>query len=358
MAKGLRIGFPTPGSRIITAAQGSYALSGQNATLTPSQASGISIVAGTLAINFSGLGSGTAPAWYDDYDSYTTGQTLVANGYSALNGAGSQANSVTVSTDWARQGTKSSKTVYPSQAGAALEVMEWFPEVGFAMPASSVRKYNSFWEKWTHTSGSDPMRLWKHIRAGTNPAYSGRPQYNVTRNGTDMSMSDAFTVNESSAELRPANYNNTELPGDQDNFVESFYDLSNPANTSNGKFMVYVNGVLQLTVTGITRVTGTNFIDYDFVQVGMDYYANNGYISYRDLFYSHNSYKRIVATNNATYASSTNWVLQKATTWTGDAFSGAFQQGNFSSGNTIHLHAFLDESNPMTATYLGSVVVP
>jgi hypothetical protein len=315
----------------------------------------------TLTKAAGGFGSKTtaAPFLWDDVEAYTLGTTAVANGYLALNGAGPQANSVTVSNEWSRGGTRSFKTAIPSQAGPG--VVEWFPLVGWDMPDSCTEIYKSYWERYTRTSGTREIRLWKHDRAGANPHYSGIPKYNVTRS-TDAALledpgeaPDAGYLTETQ-DIKASPWVGS-LHGDQDNFVEYFYKLSTPGGTD-GHFYARVNGVTQIAYNNVmTREASESaeFIDYGYIDAGLDYYDSTAFAIYRDQLYCDISGRRVYMTDSATFSSSTKWAMQPPTDWADTSIAATLNTAGFSSGNTAHFHV---GTSPTTTVYAGSAALP
>lgn len=321
------------------------------------------VVVGAFAgVTLTGTGFGTkptaAPLYFDTFEGYSDGDSVTDVGLQILNQTQSPA---ALTNARAHTGTLSLRQIYPTNDG------ELFPGIGKSgITGSPLDIYVGHWVYWERTvgDGSGLTPVFKWARGGAGTIYNGRPRFQST---VRPSLAGTFgNPNGDTAYLQQTAFDeadNTMNEGptrDAWHWVEYKYRMSNPAGTANGKFQWLCNGTLNGNlVNKVTRETGvTATVDWIMTAIdGMDNYGlDNEYRQYIDEVLLDTSLARVIATDNATYASSTKFAPQRVTAWSDTEITISTPNwSNLTSASTAYFHIWDANDN-----YIGSVteVVP
>jgi hypothetical protein len=313
-------------------------------------------------VTLTGTGFGTkstvAPLYFNTFDGFADGDPVEDTGLAILNQTQSPA---TVTNDRAHSGTLSLMQVYPENDG------ELFPGIGKSgVTGSPLDIYVGHWVYWERTigDGSGLTPVFKWARGGGGAIYSGTPKFLSTirpaLDGTFGNPNGDTGYNDGDGTYVADNTMAEGPTRDAWHFVEYKYRMSNPAGTANGKYQWLCNGTLNANLTSaVTRATGvTAAVDWVMTAIdGMDNYGlTNEYRQYIDEVLLDTTFARVIATDNATYASSTKFAPQRPTAWSDTEITISTPNwSDLTSASTAYFHIWDADD-----TYIGSVtqVVP
>jgi filamentous hemagglutinin family protein len=305
----------------------------------------------TFTINGSGFGvkSVAAPVKFDDFESAADNAVATSVGYQAVDPYPGTSILPRVTTLRAHNGSKAMRQIYPIvRSGEGT-----FPKVGIS-GLNSTELYVALWGYWERTSGSGYWGVFKLVRGGAFPTYSGTPRFYETvfsNNSTGkIDQQDVgFNTPGSGTTYAPwvlsGDYSRAgpkQFDANGWHFLEYYYKLSSPGQ-ANGAFQTWVDGKLNVNlVNAVTRDSGSSaVIDYTMTLFdGMDGNTSAAFDVFMDEFYVDKTRARVVMTDNSSYASSTKFALQRVTSWNDTQIAGSVNKSGFTSGSTAYLHVF------------------
>jgi hypothetical protein len=291
-------------------------------------------------ISGSGFGTKTTGSpYFDNFESYSSGAVN-----SGLIGSLAQLNYGGTSIDTAvkHSGSKSVKHNYNSVR---------FPQLGMSYASPQRTAYQSCWLRFTGSITGGPT-VWKFARFGNDISYQPNrfsDEHTSVANATspDTLSGSVYTVDGEYIE-----YSETNDVADGSALYVSdawmFYEVEIDGGTlggNNGFAEVRINNVptLRFTNFSIPDSTHTDLIKWMLTPiVGMDDATTINIQMWIDELSHDQSRCRVITTNNATYASSTNWAAQKISTWsdTSITISEPVNRGSFNAGETVYHHVF------------------
>lgn len=341
---------------------------------------GASISGGSVTINRSAGGFGTkpsaAPLFYNNFDSASVGALPSSLGLTDS----IDATVVNVQNDRSFTGSKSLKGVFPAN-------IDSFPEVSFIPPANTNEIYVSGMMYWTTSiPGNMSQFIFKLTRMGSGVLYHGQPQqYQTVRpltsgivNGGDWGYNAGG--GSTTAWCSAMFYGSpTNLPGpnsDQWNFTEWAHKIGNPTGSANGYSEIRCNSQNSMPPTTIpthalfvNQITGADYVTGNTNNSGADAFftwvitffdglgtpGNTSTSLWVDELYIDNCRNRVVLTDNATYTSSTKFLMQPPTAWSNTQIVATLNSSVFTSGSTGYFHIF-DGTGAEVVSY--SAVLP
>jgi len=307
--------------------------------------------ASSFTINGSGFGdkATAAPVKFDDFESAADNAVATSVGYEARDPYPGTSILPRVSTLRAHNGSKAMRQIYPIVSSG----QGTFPKVGIS-GLNSTEIYVALWGYWERTSGSGYWGVFKLVRGGAFPTYSGTPRFYETV----FSNNSTGRIDQTDVGFNTPASGTTYAPwvqsGDMSragpemfdaggwHFLEYYYKLSSPGQ-ANGAFQTWVDGKLNVNLTNaVTRDSGSSaVIDYTMTLFdGMDGNTSAAFNVFMDEFYVDKTRARVVMTDNASYANSTKFALQRVTAWSNTQIAGNVNKSGFASGNTGYLHVF------------------
>lgn len=159
MARGLRIGYPDPGARVLTLESGSYALNGQNVALSTSQSG--DFVHGQEFV-LSGSGFGTRGDYGGSEDRLNWKNLTFASG---IEEEGFTVNSG-LDTHWVHMTTGGRHARSPNWVKRWNNGNIQYLQIQASMPTTTF--FFSSWQKWNNANGKT-WRIWHSAAAGGDP---------------------------------------------------------------------------------------------------------------------------------------------------------------------------------------------
>lgn len=299
---------------------------------------------GTYTITGSGFGTKSSTGAYEDFEGEALGAYAsgfdVAAGIFFINNNEFQATSCT--TNNPRSGTRCLEQDFAT---------EGFPEIYRTLSGTSTKHYFScavYWEGTVGVAGT----VFKFGRIGANDVYDGNPKA-----GESWVADDGATIPEgfggelvSSDGIIGYADNADELATPSDVYTTEtwhFYELELYTGTEDGDdcwFEVRSNGDVVIRWEGLSMLTATLSDLPDWILIpanGLD--EDPPITMYIDTAYSDESRARVVMTDNATYASSTQWATQPIDSYSDTSVVVTGKQQFFSTGVTAYLHLFDDD---------------
>jgi hypothetical protein len=313
-------------------------------------ASGTASQGSTLTLTGSGFGTKptAAPFYFNDFEAATVGQTALQAG---LDDEGNDGQGLPyVRSDRALSGSKSLRMDYLTNKDSM------FPRIGKG-GLNSNEVYVSVWTYWTHTAGSggSPF-IFKLVRGGANPSYSGVPKfYETIRPGLDgiVDGTDRGSVNSSNVSTYSDNITLGQNAGGWHR-SEYYFKLSDPG-VANGQFFTWVDGKLNANLNGVVSRLSGNGSNINYVMSpfdGIDSYGlTNSYQVWADDFYVDTTRARVEIGDGSTLATSTKRTVLPATQWSASSVTVKANVGLFSSGSKAYLYVFDPSGNVNSAGY-------
>jgi hypothetical protein len=305
----------------------------------------------SFTINGSGFGNKAiaAPVKFDDFESASDNALCTSIGYQAVDPYPGTSILPRVSTLRAHNGSKAMRQIYPIvRSGEGT-----FPKVGISGLAAT-ELYVALWGYWERTAGSGYHGVFKLVRGGAMPTYSGTPRFYETvfsnnSSGKIDQQDVGFNTPSSGTTYAPwvisgdmSKAGTKQFDANGWHFLEYYYKLSTPGQ-GDGTFQTWVDGKPNVNLTNaVTRDSGSNaLIDYTMTLFdGMDGNTSAALDVYMDEFYVDKTRARVVMTDNPSYAASTKFALQRVTSWNNTQIEGSVNKSGFASGNTGYLHVF------------------
>ena len=323
---------------------------------------GISAVSGIMsesnAITVSGTAFGTkalgTPLYFSDFSGDTIGATAIAAGLDDLGNDGK--GFPLVASDRSKSGGKSLRMDYLT----AQDSM--FPRVGVDFTTGVDEVFMSQWVYWSRYAGTGGSSfIFKLVRGGANPPYSGIPRFYETVRPDDAGVAtkegDAGSVAESGGTTY-ATGDNAFLGGpNRDGWhkLDYQYKLSS-AGGSDGVFREWIDGGLKRELTGLSnRTNGATKIDHVMsVFDGNDSYGvSNGYYLYCDNIHIDSTLQRVEIGNASTYAACTEWYVQPASVWSSTSITFAANLSGLT--GTAYVYIF-DAAGNVNSTGFAKVI--
>lgn len=335
-------------------------------TRVPQASDGAVISGGLLTVTRAAGGFGgkspVAPLYWNDFESQNVGDSYLTCGMANL---GNDGTSVVVANDRSFSGTKSLKCVYPPNP---TQTASAFPRVGNNIP-NSQSLYMWCRHYWTIVSGviGDKF-IFKHARAGFGTAYSGQPQFHVTRRydpATGIQTgADAGYVVLGTSSYSQDTFGTVISPQNENTWSASefVFKLASPGGID-GIYQALVNGKdnVQGPTVGMFDLNGNhlsgangycknndsagNSIQWAIsVFDGLDQYGiNNTVAQWLDCAYVDITLQRCVMTDNSNYSASAKFMIQIPNgsypyTDTGATFT--YRNDGFTVGQSAWVHMF------------------
>lgn len=314
---------------------------------------------GTFTITGTGFGIKTSDVYFDNFESYSTGAISVPTGVGRLsvwNAGSSIVNSSSHS------GTKSWRH--------DMAINE-FPQVHINYAAPAQRAYFSCRFKFTGSGSGAPVGVWKFGRFGNDYLYQPNrysdeyTSVSTATQPTDFSGSLAVKDNAhgSASQYIHNSGTNTATAGaelytpDVWHFYEMEVESGSSVAGNDGLFIVRVDGVESVKFVGLSIRTDTFQSLIQWVLTPITGYSADSttVVEWMDEVYTSADRARVVMTDSATYASSTNWAIQNDATWSNASITGARNNGSFASGSTAYDHVF-NSSGTLVHTTAGFIV--
>lgn len=299
-------------------------------------------------VTLSGSGFGTkataAPRFFETFESHDVGTAHSAVG---LDSDQPGEGSATVQESRAHSGTKSLRTQY---TGASR-----FPAIGVELNGG----LDLYMAKWVYlevvagslAADSDILKL---ARGGCGVVYSGTPSFYHTvnlRSPGEPSSGDAGYNDGADSTIVTSGFTGPDIDGWR--FMEYKYRLSTPG-VGDGLYQALIDGALNIDFTSAaTRQSGeTDELAWvSTVFDGLDYQASNAELDfYQDELLIDTTFARVIATDNATYASSTVWAPQAPSAWSDTEITIAEPNwGALTPGSSAYFHVFDADDNHVAA---------
>ncbi len=302
---------------------------------------------------FVGAGSKSpvAPVWFERFSTTTEGETASAVGYQ-------RAARHDVHVDMS-DGILSCRGSLRFDTGPGADVGggigEVFPHVYNDLPAGSLQVVRSFWIKVVKTvsgSGSNgPMQL-KSVRTGTvspsdnTPHYSGLPAFKTSlylnaeigNFNSVYSTWDAIDDNDAT-HTQWSRGTPSWKTGGWNRLTMIF--THNSLGAANGRLQYWVNETQILNRTDCApRSTTEQFLQYVQLFPGFDFkFGDEWTVKFAD-DYVDNTLARVELTDQADYATSSQWAMQGLTAWSDSSITIAPNFAGFASGQTGYFHVF------------------
>lgn len=340
-----------------------------------------SAASGAITLTGSGFGTKTAaqPFFWQDFASTTD---VGALGYSSAQlgyGSNSYGSTLTVSTSSPRVAGKGALRLYMPFTGSGDR--DFFPHVvvdtsndGLGAMASD-ELYFCFYMKFARLSGSNNSSVQiKGPRSGSGPGTTNDyaelfryvPSIYVSAAGAYgaiyQEVVSAAGVTSSGEHFGYAALGTWNVGGW--NFIEYRMKLNTPG-VADGYFKMFINGqdmsigwdaggeANHSQVRAREVSSASERFNWSFLLPGVDMPSTTGPGTYELLFSEHfldTTFSRVIATNNATYASSTKWAPQRAYSWSdGQIVIDEPYYGDLTSGSTVYFHVFNAAGNWVSA---------
>ena len=228
----------------------------------------------------------------------------------------------------------------------------WFRAVGiWPFPADRLDIYVAQWS-YNEATGSGTIANFKCNRGGSGDTYSGTPQYNATLGSVaDWSGNNQTNWNDGVNNHELAEPDPLSPTEDQWDFTEWQYRLSTPG-VADGWFRWFCNGTennganpAATRAEGVTGKAGWAFCSIN----GADQMSGDLEVAhYVDELLINCTHARVIATDNATYGSSTKWAPQAPTVWSDTDIGIATPNWGDLSG-TAYFHVFDADNNHIEA---------
>jgi hypothetical protein len=315
--------------------------------------SGTASPGATLTISGSGFGTKASakPFYFGDYESATVGQTALQAG---LDDAGTDGHGVPiVRTDRAFSGKQSLRMDYGLNQGANGNM---FPRIGKS-GLNTTEVYVSVWTYWVRTAGpGTPSPIFKFVRGGAIPFYSGIPQFHETIRPLASGIiggTDRGTVNSDGTGIA-----DNRLSAGQDaggwHRSEYYFKLSD-AGVANGVFQSWVDGKLNANVLNtMSRLAGnTALINYIMSPAdGMDSYGlDNAYQLWIDDFYIDTTRARVEVGDAPTLEACKTRTVLPTSQWAEASIAVTANLSMFATGSTVYLYVFNSNGNANSQGY-------
>jgi len=298
----------------------------------------------TITVIGSSFGTRTSatPYYFDDFESYLVGTDALHAGLQD-NGYDGQGLPY-VRSDRSISGSKSMRMDYV----AGKDSM--FPRLG-KQGFSTTEVYVSMWTYITHTTGTKPYPVFKLVRGGAMPTYSGRPGfYETVRHnaagvveGTDRGSGNSAGQTTWTQDILPG--------GGQDtgawHRTEYYYKLSTPG-VADGIWQQWVDGVQNVNLTNdMNRLAGNaSTIQYMMAPFdGNDSYNDsaNGIIDnswqiWLDDFYIDTTRARVEIGDASSFTKCKVKFIQPSTSWNDTSITVNTELGTFSAGQTVYVY--------------------
>ena len=301
-------------------------------------------VGDTVLTGFSGAGakSVASPVLFDDFDDHPEGAPLLELGYS-----GSSVNPK-ISSDRSYTGTKSAKHTYGTGNG--------FPKIHFLLPTPARKIYVALHAYWEPTEPGLNIGIFKVVRGGALPAYSGMPKFHETITDTagdglsDINniggireLDDTPAIAQNSG---PKQFN----AGDW-HFLEYYFDIGTP-NGSDAEMHTRVDGAINRSVSGVDALQGADaLVEYVLLMFnGLDN-SQSGLSVWQQNFYVDTTGQRVILTDSADYEQSTRLLVQEPTAWSDNEITVVKNLGGgvFEPGEIGFFHVFDESGNHVAA---------
>lgn len=315
----------------------------------------ISGVTGTLThgsdITISGSGFGVkaqaAPLKWDNFESGTLGESMVARGWSQYSGP-----TPITTTEQSHAGLRSS--LAPLTAGT-----EDFN--GAYLPLSNLTTlYASMWFHWDRDPPGAPTggEIFKLIRvnASASPGadvYHGVPQYRAQGQPAGDWWYDEMHPNDSLGGSGSVQSDIVPSPQrGQWTRMDVLYRLSAPAGTANGEIRTWYNGSAEMALSGV--VTRSSGISDSLTSILLPQMASlegssSSYKFFVDDAYIDSTPARVEICDAATYAASNHCEVQPATAWATGSIGITLNRGSFGTSASAYLYVF-DSANDSNAS--------
>ncbi len=303
---------------------------------------------GRRSIGGSNFGNKSYPGYnhWNNFEAFNVNDAAENIGYSC-----NISNFVKVANDKYHSGTKSLKCVYPIVSSG----QGTFPEVAKTVTNPGDTLYYACWMYWEKLTNNLPMGVFKLFRGGAGDQYSGSPKFYTSHQSTSAgvlnSIDSGIRVSGGYIGANLAESGNTgALPSPMVpakngwHFCEFLCRQSTNDTSADGFYETWCDGK---RVTNLrnknTKGSGelsamiTSFIT---MLDGLDGNLGDVVTVWIDEDYSDNTGCRVITTNNATYASSTQFALQPTFTWVNGELIVDMNQGNIAVGDTVYDHVF------------------
>lgn len=304
----------------------------------------------TITISGSGFGSrsNATPFYWSDFESATVGQNALQAG---LDDLGTDGQGLPyVRNDLALSGTKSLRMDYLQNKDSM------FPRVG-KNGLNATEVYVSVWTYWKRTAGNGGAPfIFKLVRGGTNPAYSGVPRFYETIRPNDsgtVTGSDRGSVNSSGTTTWAQDVNAGQNAGGWHR-SEYYFKLSTPG-VADGVFKTWVDGTLNSNLTAtMSRTSGTSAL-INYVMSPFDgndsYGMSNAYSVWVDDFYIDTTRARVELGDASTLSASKKRYILPSTKWSDGSVSVKVNLSTFTSGAKAYLYVFDASGNANSSGY-------
>lgn len=301
---------------------------------TPAPAPG----GGDFTITGSGFGTKSSGVpLFDNWESSSAGPTGSNAGQLYV----STSTGVAITNSISRSGTKCLTHDYS---------VNDFPKAFRTFATRSRYARMSCWWRWTGSVES--VSVWKLTRFSNNEIepYNGNNRFSAEYTGsagTDRptAFSGSTFIDGNYVEFSETN----EVDPRTDLFTPNtwhFMEWEIDAGTLNGGNAVAkqkIDGVENIRFSNAQFLTTANPELLHFIMSpinGLDGATNRNVQYFVDELYSDGSLCHVVMTNNATYASSTNWAEQPIVSWSDTSISCTYNRGAFTPGSTAYRHVF------------------
>ncbi len=221
-----------------------------------------------------------------------------------------------------------------------------FPKVFITYPERTQRAYFAGYFRFSGTGG--PRNVWKFLRFGNGEVYyANRFADEYTSHGLARPESLSATLYTEEGEY--VEYAGTsEVPSRSDLFTQDawhFYEAEIDAGTVGGNdcfVEVRLDGVPTVRFSGSSLRTPLHpeLLSYVLTPItGLDGEVRDIRMWLDDV-YTDGDRARVVMTDNATYASSTQWAVQPVVSWSNESIVIEPHRGAFAVGARAHLHVF------------------